>query len=197
MEQAGEVDYLITWRDTEFVGRVSLTPCRSTAVPLSVTHRHYPAERAEQWSLAPARGRTFASTHAGRFGHASSQGRAHIQADGHDDASSHVSTVRRIPRGAVARMLWIIAGSGSAFGTALAATSTSRTVFNLSVEQFDLAASQRSRFVRVRASAARVDPQEGHRGQEDVGVLPLTTPRGASSSRRASPTSGVRAYTIP
>jgi hypothetical protein len=27
MEQAGEVDYLITWRD-EFVGRVSLTPCR-------------------------------------------------------------------------------------------------------------------------------------------------------------------------
>ncbi|TCN40083.1 hypothetical protein EV644_10610 [Kribbella orskensis] len=25
MEQAGEVDYLITWRD-EFVGRVSLTP---------------------------------------------------------------------------------------------------------------------------------------------------------------------------
>jgi hypothetical protein len=26
MEQAGEVDYLITWRD-EFVGRVSLTPC--------------------------------------------------------------------------------------------------------------------------------------------------------------------------
>ena len=33
MEQAGEVDYLITWRDTEFVGRVSLTPCRPTAVP--------------------------------------------------------------------------------------------------------------------------------------------------------------------
>jgi len=28
MEQAGEVDYLITWRDNEFVGRVSLTPCR-------------------------------------------------------------------------------------------------------------------------------------------------------------------------
>jgi len=27
MEQAGEVDYLITWRDNEFVGRVSLTPC--------------------------------------------------------------------------------------------------------------------------------------------------------------------------
>ena len=27
MEQAGEVDYLITWSD-EFVGRVSLTPCR-------------------------------------------------------------------------------------------------------------------------------------------------------------------------
>jgi len=27
MEQAGEVDYLITWTD-EFVGRVSLTPCR-------------------------------------------------------------------------------------------------------------------------------------------------------------------------
>jgi hypothetical protein len=27
MEQAGEVEYLITWRD-EFVGRVSLTPCR-------------------------------------------------------------------------------------------------------------------------------------------------------------------------
>jgi hypothetical protein len=27
MAQAGEVDYLITWRD-EFVGRVSLTPCR-------------------------------------------------------------------------------------------------------------------------------------------------------------------------
>ncbi len=26
------------------------------SVPLSVTHRHYPAERAEQWSLAPARG---------------------------------------------------------------------------------------------------------------------------------------------
>jgi hypothetical protein len=25
MEQAGEVDYLITWRDNEFVGRVSLT----------------------------------------------------------------------------------------------------------------------------------------------------------------------------
>jgi hypothetical protein len=24
MEQAGEVDYLITWRDNEFVGRVSL-----------------------------------------------------------------------------------------------------------------------------------------------------------------------------
>ncbi len=35
MEQAGEVDYLITWRDTEFVGRVSLTPCRPTAVPLA------------------------------------------------------------------------------------------------------------------------------------------------------------------
>jgi hypothetical protein len=28
MEQAGEVDDLITWRDNEFVGRVSLTPCR-------------------------------------------------------------------------------------------------------------------------------------------------------------------------
>src|SRR5712691_5720072 len=28
MEQAGEVDYLITWRDNEFAGRVSLTPCR-------------------------------------------------------------------------------------------------------------------------------------------------------------------------
>ena len=28
MEQAGEVDYLITWRDNEFIGRVSLTPCR-------------------------------------------------------------------------------------------------------------------------------------------------------------------------
>ena len=28
MEQAGEVDYLITWRDNEFVARVSLTPCR-------------------------------------------------------------------------------------------------------------------------------------------------------------------------
>lgn len=28
MEQAGEVDYLITWRDNEFVERVSLTPCR-------------------------------------------------------------------------------------------------------------------------------------------------------------------------
>ena len=28
MEQAGEVDYLITWRDNELVGRVSLTPCR-------------------------------------------------------------------------------------------------------------------------------------------------------------------------
>jgi hypothetical protein len=28
MEQAGEVDYLITWRDNEFVGWVSLTPCR-------------------------------------------------------------------------------------------------------------------------------------------------------------------------
>lgn len=27
MEQAGEVDYLITRRDNEFVGRVSLTPC--------------------------------------------------------------------------------------------------------------------------------------------------------------------------
>jgi hypothetical protein len=26
MEQAGEVDYLITWRDNELVGRVSLTP---------------------------------------------------------------------------------------------------------------------------------------------------------------------------
>jgi hypothetical protein len=24
----GEVDYLITWRDNEFLGRVSLTPCR-------------------------------------------------------------------------------------------------------------------------------------------------------------------------
>ena len=35
MEQAGEVDYLITWRDTEFVGRVSLTPCRPTAVRLA------------------------------------------------------------------------------------------------------------------------------------------------------------------
>src|SRR3954452_18661664 len=31
MEQAGEVDYLITWRD-EFVGRVSLTPCRRAGV---------------------------------------------------------------------------------------------------------------------------------------------------------------------
>ena len=30
MEQAGEVDYLITWRD-EFVRRVSLTPSGSTA----------------------------------------------------------------------------------------------------------------------------------------------------------------------
>lgn len=28
MEQAGEVDYLIIWRDNEFIGRVSLTPCR-------------------------------------------------------------------------------------------------------------------------------------------------------------------------
>lgn len=28
MEQAGEVDYLITWRDIEFVRRVNLTPCR-------------------------------------------------------------------------------------------------------------------------------------------------------------------------
>jgi hypothetical protein len=27
MKQAGEVDYLITWRDDEFAGRVSLTPC--------------------------------------------------------------------------------------------------------------------------------------------------------------------------
>ena len=33
MEQAGEVDYLITWRDNEFVGRVSLT---------SVVSRYYP-----------------------------------------------------------------------------------------------------------------------------------------------------------
>ncbi len=31
MEQAGEVDYLITWRD-EFVARVSLTPCRPAGV---------------------------------------------------------------------------------------------------------------------------------------------------------------------
>ena len=30
MEQAGEVDYLITWRD-EFVGRVSLTGVQSCA----------------------------------------------------------------------------------------------------------------------------------------------------------------------
>ena len=72
---------------------------RLTSIPygdrLSVTHRHHPAERAEQRSLAPARGRTFASTHSGHFGQASSQGRAHIQADGHDDASSHGNTVRR------------------------------------------------------------------------------------------------------
>jgi hypothetical protein len=36
MEQAGEVDYLITWRDNEFVGRVSLTVsscgCESTVL---------------------------------------------------------------------------------------------------------------------------------------------------------------------
>jgi hypothetical protein len=32
MEQAGEVDYPITWRDNEFVGRVSLTPCRRAGV---------------------------------------------------------------------------------------------------------------------------------------------------------------------
>jgi hypothetical protein len=28
MGQAGEVDYLITWRDNKFIGRVSFTPCR-------------------------------------------------------------------------------------------------------------------------------------------------------------------------
>ena len=51
MEQAGEVDYLITWRDNEFVGRVSLTVsscgCESTVlrlpevafVPPAVLHR--------------------------------------------------------------------------------------------------------------------------------------------------------------
>ncbi len=88
-------------------GRAGLRPRLGAPSPqadrLSVTHRHHPAERAEQWSLAPARGRTFASTHAGRFGHASAQGRAHIQADGHDDASSHGNTVRRSSCGASRR----------------------------------------------------------------------------------------------
>ena len=32
MEQAGEVDYVITRRDNELVGRVSLTPCRRAGV---------------------------------------------------------------------------------------------------------------------------------------------------------------------
>src|SRR5436190_15305571 len=38
MEQAGEVDYLITWRDNEFVGRVSLTPCRRASANRRCSH---------------------------------------------------------------------------------------------------------------------------------------------------------------
>jgi hypothetical protein len=38
MEQAGEVDYLITWRDNEFVGRVSLTPCRRAGAIDGASH---------------------------------------------------------------------------------------------------------------------------------------------------------------
>ena len=66
MEQAGEVDYLITWRDNEFVGRVSLTPCRRAganrrcfAFPKSPSCLrlclHLPAllKQAIQWEFPP------------------------------------------------------------------------------------------------------------------------------------------------
>ncbi len=38
MEQAGEVDYLIIWRDNEFVGRASLTSCRRAGAIDGASH---------------------------------------------------------------------------------------------------------------------------------------------------------------
>ena len=45
MEQAGEMDYLITRRDNEFVGRVSLTPCRPRACGCESTVLRIPENR--------------------------------------------------------------------------------------------------------------------------------------------------------